>query len=91
MLVAAVDKAEEPRRASPAAVTISDSIRIAATADRIWEALGRFESMDGAKPFLLQLGVLPVPRRCTLEGEGKGSVRTCYFDKGTITQEVTAL
>mgnify|MGYP004072323343 FL=1 len=47
--------------------------------------------MDGAKPFLLQLGVLPVPRRCTLEGEGKGSVRTCYFDKGTITQEVTAL
>ena len=90
LLVAGVDKAEEPRRASPARVTISDSIRIAATADRIWEALGWFESMDGAKPFLLQLGVLPVPRRCTLEGEGKGSVRTCYFDKGTITQEVTA-
>ena len=58
LLVAGVDKAEEPRRASPAAVTISDSIRIAATADRIWEALGPFESMDGAKPFLLQLGAL---------------------------------
>ncbi len=36
LLVAAVDKAEEPWRASPAAVTISDSIRIVATADRIW-------------------------------------------------------
>ena len=27
--------------------------------------------------FLLSL---PVPHRCTLEGEGKGSVRTCYFE-----------
>ena len=83
LLVAGVDKAEEPRRASPARVTISDSIRIAATADRIWETLGPFESMDGAKPFLLQLGALPVPRRCTLEeGRGSSGVRTCYFDKG---------
>ena len=90
LLVAGVDKAEEPRRASPARVTISDSIRIAAKADRVWEALGRFDSMDGAKPFLLRTGALPVPHRCTLEGEGEGSVRTCYFDKGTITQEVTA-
>ena len=90
LLVAGVDKAEEPRRASPARVTISDSIRIAATADRVWEALGRFDSMDGAKPFLLRTGALPVPHRCTLEGEGEGSIRTCYFDKGTITQEVTA-
>ena len=71
LLVAGVDKAEEPRRASPAAVTISDSIRIAATADRIWETLGPFESMDGAKPFLLQLGALPVLRRCTLEGRAE--------------------
>ena len=90
LLVAGVDKAEEPRRASPARVTISDSIRIAAKADRVWEALGRFDSMDGAKPFLLRTGALPVPHRCTLDGEGEGSVRTCYFDKGTITQEVTA-
>ena len=46
--------------------------------------------MDGAKPFLLRTGALPVPYRCTLDGEGVGGVRTCYFDKGTITQEVTA-
>ena len=46
--------------------------------------------MNGAKPFLLRTGALPVPYRCTLEGEGVGGVRTCYFDKGTITQEVTA-
>ena len=46
--------------------------------------------MDGAKPFLLRTGALQVPYRCTLEGEGVGGVRTCYFDKGTITQEVTA-
>ena len=46
--------------------------------------------MDGAKPFLLRTGALPVPYRYTLEGEGVGGGRTCYFDKGTITQEVTA-
>ena len=46
--------------------------------------------MDGAKPFLLRTGALPVPYRCTLEGEGVGGVRTCYFDKCTITQEFTA-
>ena len=63
LLVAGVDKAEEPRLASPARVTISDSIRIAAKADRVWEALGRFDSMDGAKPFLLRTGALPVPHR----------------------------
>ena len=46
-------------------------------------------SMDGAKPFLLQ------PARCRAaplhaRGGGRGSVRTCYFDKGIIMQEVTA-
>jgi len=34
-LVAAVDKAEEPRCVSPIAVTISDSILITATADQV--------------------------------------------------------
>ncbi len=90
LLVAAVDKAEEPRRSSPATATISDGILVDATIEQAWEALGRFDSMTGSKPFLLKAGALPVPHRCTLEGEGKGSVRTCYFDKGTITQKVTA-
>lgn len=89
LLTAAVDKAEEPRRSSPTTATISDGILVDATIEQAWEALGRFDSMTGSKPFLLRTGALPVPHRCTLEGEGTGGVRTCYFDRGTITQKVT--
>lgn len=45
--------------------------------------------MEGPMPFLLQTGALPVPNRCTLDRTGEGGIRTCYFDKGTITQRVT--
>ena len=89
LLVAGVDKAEEPRRASPARATISDSIRRCHNRTDLGGAwLVRIDGWSQAVPAATWRAA--GPRRCTLEGEGKGSVRTCYFDNGTITQEVTA-
>ncbi len=89
LLIAAVDRAEKPRQANPTTVTISNSILIDAPIGRAWEALGRFESMEASKPLLLRAGALPIPRRCTLDHAGVDGIRTCYFDRGIITQRVT--
>ena len=89
LLIAAVDKAEEPQRTTPAVQTISSATLVEAPIGQVWQARGRFVSMEGPLPCLLQPGALPVPNRCTLDRPGVGGVRTCYFDKGTITQRVT--
>ena len=89
LLIAVVNKAEKPQRTTPAVQTISSATLVEAPIGQVWKALGRFESMEGAMPFLLQTGALPVLNRCTLERTGVGGVRKCYFDKGTITQRVT--
>ena len=89
LLIAAVDKAEEPQRTTPAIQIISSATLVEAPIGKVWQALGRFESMEGPMPFLLQTGALPVPNRCTVDRIGVGGVQTCYFDKGTITQRFT--
>ena len=68
--------------------SIVTTILVAAPAAVAWNALKSFETMTGELPAALALG-LPVPTRCTLDGESAGGRRVCHFDSGSIEQRVT--
>ena len=68
--------------------SIVTSILVPAPAAVAWDALKSFESMTGELPAALALG-LPVPTRCTLDGDATGARRVCHFDSGSIEQSVT--
>jgi hypothetical protein len=88
LLLTTADRFERPLRTIQRAETFVTSIEIAATPQETWQQLVRMSRLQGDKPFLLRIG-LPVPQRCTLEGESVGARRVCYFDQGIIGQEVT--
>lgn len=66
---------------------VSDTIRLSAGPNRVWNNLRSFDSLAGEKPLLMYIG-LPVPVRCVLQGSGPGAKRTCYFDHGSIEETV---
>jgi hypothetical protein len=88
ILVMSANEVEKPFRSVERVETFSTTIEIAASPEDVWPRLVQMPSMNGEKPFLLQIG-LPVPNHCTLEGDGVGAHRTCHFDQGVINQEVT--
>mgnify|MGYP000654154045 CR=1 FL=1 len=56
----------------------------------VYHAIKTVDTLDAEKPFLMRLD-LPVPQKCILEAEEVGAIRTCYFEGGTITEQVTEL
>lgn len=56
----------------------------------VYETIKSVDTLDGEKPFLMQLD-LPVPQKCILEDERVGGIRTCYFEGGKIVERITAL
>jgi hypothetical protein len=56
----------------------------------VYETIKSVDTLDGEKPFLMQLD-LPVPQKCILEDERIGGIRTCYFEGGKIVERITAL
>ncbi|HJY86995.1 MAG TPA: hypothetical protein VKE24_09180 [Candidatus Acidoferrales bacterium] len=67
--------------------TVSTSIWVPDSPDRTWLEIQSIDSIHGAKPWLMYVG-LPVPQRCSLEKASVGARRTCYFDKGYIEETV---
>lgn len=57
---------------------------------QVYDAIKTVDTLDAEKPFLMQLD-LPVPQKCILDAEAVGAIRTCYFEGGMITEQVTAL
>lgn len=88
VLLLSANQIEKPLRDVQRTETFATTIEVAAPPEEIWKRLVRMSSMDGDKPFLLQIG-LPVPNHCELDGGGVGARRVCYFDQGVIGQEVT--
>lgn len=56
----------------------------------VYETIKSVDTLDGEKPFLMQLD-LPIPQKCILEDERVGGIRTCYFEGGKIVERITAL
>ncbi len=66
---------------------VTTTIHLAAEPSLVWASLRSFDSVRADKPFLMYFG-LPIPERCTMEGNGLGATRTCYFNKGFIKETV---
>jgi len=88
LFIAAVDRFEQPYRSTQQREDFTSEVFVAASPQRVWEVLGQMEHLDGPRPFLLRIG-LPVPTHCTLDHQAVGGRRVCYFENGTIEQEVT--
>jgi hypothetical protein len=83
------NRVEQPVRRTPRTETFTTTMIVDAPPEKVWERLKSVDSINAPKPFLLRVG-LPVPVSCTLEGEGVGSRRVCYFNTGYIEERVTA-
>jgi hypothetical protein len=83
------NRVEQPGRRQPRTETFTTTVTLDASPERVWNQLKSVDALNASKPFLLRIG-LPVPVRCTLEGEGVGMKRVCYFDSGFIEERVTA-
>jgi len=67
---------------------VTSTVRLPVEPSRVWSDLRSFDSLAGRKPILMYVG-LPIPIRCSMQGSGLGSKRTCYFDHGSIEETVT--
>jgi hypothetical protein len=67
---------------------ISNSILVTASPEEVWTNIQSIDSLAVPKPWLMNFG-LPTPLRCTLERQGVGAKRTCYFDQGFIEETIT--
>jgi hypothetical protein len=68
--------------------TITTTRVIHGTPEQLWERILSIDEVSGTKPLLLRIG-LPVPKSCAMEGSGLGARRICYFENGSIEEEVT--
>ncbi|EEF57939.1 SRPBCC family protein [Pedosphaera parvula] len=87
-LIAAADRVERPFRSVQQRETFTSEVMVSGTPEQAWSFLERMDHLDGAKPFLLSVG-LPLPQKCELDKAAVGGKRVCYFHNGLINQEVT--
>jgi len=71
----------------PRQEAVTSSIWLPAEPSQVWSALRSFDSLTAQKPALMYVG-LPIPVRCTMQGDGLGARRVCYFDRGYIEETV---
>jgi hypothetical protein len=83
------EKIETPTMAVPRTEVIENAIEVHATPEQTWNHILTIDDVQASKPFLMHIG-LPIPQKCTLQGQGVGAKRTCYFDAGYIQETVTA-
>lgn len=87
-IVLAGDRIERPFLMHPRIEVIRNSISVNAPAERVWPHILAINSVQSSKPLLMYIG-LPIPQRCTLQGQGVGAKRTCYFNSGSIEETIT--
>jgi hypothetical protein len=69
--------------------TVTTAAIVQGSPTEAWNQVITIEQISADKqPFLLQIG-LPVPKRCTLEGNGVDALRICQFESGVIEEQVT--
>lgn len=79
---------EEKTRRTPRELTVESRLVVNASVEAAWQQLKSIDKVSGNKGLLMKIG-LPVPVSCTMEGEGVGAKRTCYFEEGQIEERVT--
>lgn len=82
------DRIERPNLKHPRIEVIRDSVTVKAPPERVWDHIIAIDNVQTSKPLLMYIG-LPIPKRCTLQGQGVGAKRTCYFNSGSIEETIT--
>lgn len=89
LILVAGDQIETPTLRYPRTEIVETAVEINAPAERVWRSILAIDSVQGSKPILMYIG-LPIPQRCTMEGQGVGAKRTCYFNAGYIQETVVS-
>ena len=79
---------EEPSRRTPRAETFTSVLVVDAPPERVWNSIKTMDRVNAHRGFLMRIG-LPVPVSCSIDKEGLGGKRTCYFESGYIEERIT--
>jgi len=71
-------------------IDVRSEIILPYTPEQVYDGIKSMDTVIAPKGTLMKID-LPVPRKCILEKEAVGGVRTCYFDGGKISEKITAL
>jgi hypothetical protein len=88
-LIFASARIERPLFQQPRIEVVQTSVEVNDSPERVWKRILSVDNVQVSKPLLMYIG-LPIPERCTMQGEGIGARRTCYFNSGYIEETVTA-
>jgi hypothetical protein len=88
VLIVAGERVETPSLARPRTEVIQTAAEVNDSPGRVWRNIVSIDSVRASKPLLMYVG-LPIPQRCTIQGQGVGAKRTCYFNAGYIEESVT--
>jgi hypothetical protein len=82
------DNIEKPSRRIPREETFTSVLVLNAPPEKVWNTIKIMDRVNGHKGFLMRIG-LPVPVSCSIDKEGLGGKRTCYFESGYIEERIT--
>jgi hypothetical protein len=79
---------EEPSRSTTRAETVTGVLVVDVAPETVWNEIKTMDRVTARKGLLMTIG-LPVPVSCTMQGEGVGAKRTCFFESGYIEERIT--
>jgi hypothetical protein len=91
VLIVAGERIEAPTLLRPRTEVIQTVIEVNDSPERVWRNILSILSIDNiraSRPKLMYVG-LAIPQRCTIEEQGIGAKRACYFNAGYIEERVT--
>lgn len=88
LLVLAGERAERPTFQGARVEVIQSAVEVTGRPEAVWPQILSIDSIQASKPLLMYVG-LPIPQRCTMQGRGIGTKRTCFFNVGYIEETVT--
>jgi hypothetical protein len=79
---------EKPSRSVARSETVTGVLVVDVSPETVWNEIRTMDHVSARKGLLMRIG-LPVPVSCSMQGEGVGAKRTCYFESGYIEELIT--
>jgi hypothetical protein len=88
LMIFAGERIETPPFHQPRVEVVQSAVLVRDSPEGVWNNIPSIDNIRASKPFLMHIG-LPIPERCTMQGQGIGAKRICYFNVGYIEETVT--